>query len=113
MLGVAVFALVCSVGVLSVQVKPLVRPYALWTGNIFRGVMQKWDAKTQAYVPVPNAMIGVVFPNHKIDMENNKFEKEARVDSPNDTCSLQRIMANEDGNFLILCQNLVGGDFQL
>ncbi len=61
--------------------------------------MQKWDAKTQAYVSVPNAMIGVVFTNHKIDMEKNKFEKEARVDSLNDACSPQRIMANEDGQF--------------
>ena len=84
---------------LKVQIKPLVRPYALWTGNVFWGIVQKWDNKTQSYVPVPFVKIGVTYINHKIDMENNKFEKSSIVTPPNDACATQAILANENGEF--------------
>ncbi len=84
---------------LPVQIKPLVRPYALWTGNVFRGVVQKWDETSKSYVPVPFAEIEVEFANHKIDMKNSKFEKEAAATAPNDACECQTILANENGEF--------------
>ena len=84
---------------LSVQIKPLVRPYALWTGNVFRGVVQKWDDATQSYVPVPFSKINISFANHKINMEENKFEEAAAVNAPNGACEHQTILANENGEF--------------
>jgi cobalt/nickel transport protein len=82
---------------LPVQIKPLVRPYALWTGNVFRGVVQKWE--NGEYVPVPFAEIEVEFANYDIDMENNAFEKEAKATAPNDAVEVQTILANKDGEF--------------
>ncbi len=84
---------------LKVQIKPLVRPYALWTNNVFRGIVQKWDKETDSYVPVPFVRVGVTYINHKIDMKNNKFEKEALITSPNDACSEQAILTNKNGEF--------------
>ncbi len=84
---------------LPVQIKPLVRPYALWTGNVFRGVVQKWDEATQSYVGVPFAEIEVEFANHEIDMKGNKFGKDAVATAPNDAVECQTILANENGEF--------------
>ena len=84
---------------LKVQIKPLVRPYALWTGNVFRGIVEKWDEKTESYVPVPFVKVGVTYINHKIDMENNKFEEAAIVTPPNDACATQAVLTNENGEF--------------
>lgn len=84
---------------LPVQIKPLVRPYGLWTGNVFRGIVQKWDAKTNSYVPVPFAEIEVEYANHDIDMTSSSFKKEAKATAPNDACECQTILANEKGEF--------------
>ena len=84
---------------LPVQIKPLVRPYALWTGNVFRGVVQKWDKDSGSYVPVPFAEIEVEFANHEIDIKNNSFKKAAAATAPNDAVECQTILANENGEF--------------
>lgn len=84
---------------LPVQIKPLVRPYALWTGNVFRGVVQRWDEAKNEYVPVPHAEIEVEYANHDIDMEKNAFEKEPKATAPNDAVEVQTILANKDGEF--------------
>ena len=84
---------------LPVQIKPLVRPYALWTGNVFRGVVQRWNEETKAYEPVPFAEIEVEFANHEIDMKKNTFKKDAAATAPNDACECQTILANEKGEF--------------
>ncbi len=84
---------------LPVQIKPLVRPYALWTGNVFRGVVQRWDEQSGAYVPVPYAEIEVEFANHEIDMKGNKFEENAAAEAPNDACECQTILADANGQF--------------
>ena len=84
---------------LTVQIKPLVRPYALWTGNVFRGVVEKWDEASKSYVPVPFAKINAEFVNHQVDMKSNKFDEAAAISSPNDACMGQTILANDKGEF--------------
>lgn len=84
---------------LPVQIKPLVRPYGLWTGNVFRGIVQRWDASKNEYVPVPFAEIEVEFANHDINMKNNSFVKAAKASAPNDACECQTILSNEKGEF--------------
>ncbi len=84
---------------LPVQIKPLVRPYGLWTGNVFRGVVQRWDEETKTYVPVPYAEIEIEFANHDIDMKDNKFKKAAAAEAPNDAVECQTILSNANGEF--------------
>ena len=80
---------------LAVEIIPLDRPYALWTGNVFRGiVMRKAGDKM---VPVPNAEIEVEYMNHEII--GNGFAKNAKVKAPQDAFVTQVIKANKDGEF--------------
>ncbi|MDH4322223.1 MAG: DUF4198 domain-containing protein [Desulfobulbaceae bacterium] len=65
-----------------VEIMPLVRPYGLWTGNIFRGVV------TRNGQPVPHAEIEVEYYN-----ENKK------VKIPADPFVTQVIKADEHGVF--------------
>ena len=44
---------------LPVEILPLDKPYALWTGNVFRGVVVRKDG--DKYVPVPGAEIEVEY----------------------------------------------------
>lgn len=50
------------------EIMPLVKPYDVWVGGIFRGVVLDSNGK-----PVPNAEIEVEYINYKVDMKNNKF----------------------------------------
>lgn len=54
---------------LPVEIEPLVRPYGLWTGNVFRGVV-KHNGK-----PVPFAEIEVEYDNHghKVKIPGSPF----------------------------------------
>jgi hypothetical protein len=45
---------------LPVEIVPLVKPYALWTGNVFRGVI------TCGGKPVPGAKVRIEYMNHDI-----------------------------------------------
>lgn len=65
----------------SVEIEPLVRPYGLWTGNVFRGIVRR-DGK-----PVPFAEIEVEYYN------------EAGVKTPNDAFITQVIKADSQGQF--------------
>ena len=76
---------------LPVEILPLDKPYALWTGNVFRGIVL-CDGK-----PVPNCEIEVEYMNH--DIKGNSFAKKARVEAPQDAFVTQTIMANENGEF--------------
>lgn len=80
---------------LPTEILPLDKPYALWTGNVFRGrVVVKKGGK---YVPVPNAEIEVEYMNHAI--KGNKFEKRAAAEAPQDAFVTQGILADKDGYF--------------
>jgi cobalt/nickel transport protein len=65
-----------------VEIEPLVRPYGLWTGNTFRGIVKR-DGR-----PVPFAEIEVEYHNQL-----------ARVKIPNDAFVTQLIKADSAGVF--------------
>ncbi len=80
---------------LPVEIMPLDKPYALWTGNVFRGVVVRKDG--DKYVPVPGAEIEVEYMNHEI--KGHEFAKEAKVEAPQDAFVVQTILANDKGEF--------------
>lgn len=78
---------------LPVEIKALAQPYALWTGNTFRGVVLA-DGK-----PVPNAEIEVEYLNHAIDLDKNSFDAKAGIEEAKDVFATQVIHADEQGVF--------------
>ncbi len=78
---------------LPAEIVPLDKPYGLWTGNVFRGIV-KADGK-----PVPFAEIEVEYLNHMPDMKANCFAKKAEVEAPQDCFVTQTIMADASGTF--------------
>ncbi len=78
---------------LPAEIVPLDKPYALWTGNVFRGVV-KSEGK-----PVPFAEVEVEYLNHTPNLEKNKFEKKARVEAPQDAFVTMTIKADANGVF--------------
>lgn len=78
---------------LAAEIVPLDKPYALWTGNVFRGIV-KSDGK-----PVPYAEIEVEYLNHEPLMEYNAFAKTAAVTAPQNAFVTMTIKANVNGEF--------------
>jgi cobalt/nickel transport protein len=78
---------------LPAEIVPLDKPYALWTGNVFRGIV-KGDGK-----PVPYAEIEVEYLNHPPLMDKNAFSKEGMVEAPQDAFVTMTIKANVNGEF--------------
>ncbi|MEA3305331.1 MAG: DUF4198 domain-containing protein [Candidatus Omnitrophota bacterium] len=76
---------------LPVEIVPLDKPYGLWAGNVFRGIVK---AKGR---PVPYCEIEVEYLNH--DIKGNKFSKRAKVKAPQDSFVTLTIKANKDGEF--------------
>jgi len=76
---------------LPVEIVPLDKPYALWTGNVFRGIV------TCKGEPVPDAEIEVEYLNH--DVKGNAFVKEAKVEAPHDALITMTIKADANGVF--------------
>ncbi|AGT42878.1 DUF4198 domain-containing protein [Treponema pedis] len=56
------------------EILPLVKPYDVWVGGVFRGVVV--DSKGK---PVANAEIEVEYLNYDIDMNANKFTGSAKT----------------------------------
>ncbi len=79
---------------LPAEIVPLDKPYALWTGNVFRGVVKAGGE------PVPFAEIEVEYLNHVPVMESNSFAKEAAVEAPQDSFVTQTIIADANGTFV-------------
>jgi len=67
---------------LATEIVPLVRPYGLWTGNVFRGIV-KMDGK-----PVPYAEVEVEY-----------FNEDGKIKSPSDPFITQVIKADGNGVF--------------
>lgn len=61
---------------LPAEIIALDKPYGLWTGNVFRGIV-KSNGK-----PVPFAEIEVEFLNHQPLMDKNAFAEKALVQAP-------------------------------
>lgn len=80
---------------LPVEIVPLDKPYANWTGGVFRGVVLS-DGK-----PAPNAELEIEYLNHTPDMEKNAFADDARIKVPHPAFATMGIRANERGEFTI------------
>ncbi|MGP1455232.1 MAG: DUF4198 domain-containing protein [Treponema sp.] len=71
------------------EILPLVKPYDVWVGGIFRAMIVDGKGK-----PVQHAEIEVVYCNYDVDMHNNKF-----TGSPRITKGSTVIHADAQGNF--------------
>jgi len=80
---------------LPTEILPLNKPYANWTGGVFRGVV------LSAGQPVPNAEIEVEYVNHAPDIELKRFADEPEVALPQDAYGTMSIRANDRGEFTI------------
>jgi len=71
------------------EILPLVKPYDVWVGGVFRGTVV--DSKGK---PVPNAEIEVEYINFDVNMKKSKFEKKAKTKN-----AATVILADANGNF--------------
>ncbi len=74
------------------EILPLVKPYDVWAGGIFSGVVV--DSEGQ---PVPFAEIEVEYMNYDIDMAANKFSGEKKIKKDGHGAAV--ILANAEGCF--------------
>ncbi|AXH10215.1 nickel transporter [Malaciobacter halophilus] len=77
---------------LKAEIVPLTKPYAIWEGGSFTGIV-----KSKGKV-VPYAEIEVEYLNRDVDIKNNKMGKD-RVTAPQDAFVTMTIKANKDGEF--------------
>ncbi|MFW5837170.1 MAG: DUF4198 domain-containing protein [Desulfovibrionaceae bacterium] len=78
---------------LPAEIVPLDKPYALWTGNVFRGVVLGGGK------PVPHAEIEVEYLNHPPVPGKNAFQKQALATAPQDAFVTMTIKADKNGQF--------------
>lgn len=78
---------------LPAEIVPLDKPYALWTGCVFRGIVMS-NGK-----PVPGADIEVEYVNHVPEMDNNCFAEKANAEAPQDSFVTMGIKADKHGMF--------------
>jgi cobalt/nickel transport protein len=78
---------------LPAEIEALNKPYANWTGAVFRGIVLS-DG-----IPVPYTQVEVEYLNHPLDIENNKFHDEGLIDPPHPAFGAQVILTNEFGEF--------------
>ncbi len=78
---------------LKAEIVPLDKPYALWTGNVFRGVVLS-NGK-----PVPGADIEVEYMNHEPLQDKKMFDAAAKAEAPQDSFMTMGIKADENGMF--------------
>lgn len=77
---------------LKAEIVPLTKPYAIWEGGSFTGVV-KSNGKA-----VPFAEIEVEYLNRDVDLKNNKMGS-SYVQAPQDAFITMGIKANKDGEF--------------
>jgi nickel transport protein len=80
---------------LPTEIVPLDKPYANWTGGVFRGVVLS-DGK-----PVPNAELEVEYVNYPLDIDARRFAADPEVVLPQDSFGTMGIRANDRGEFTI------------
>ena len=78
------------------EIMPLVKPYALWAGNVFRGrVVRDVDGEQQ---PVPNTLVEVEYLNH--DIGELDYENGPKVEPSNGAFITQRVYTDANGEFV-------------
>jgi cobalt/nickel transport protein len=80
---------------LPAEIIPLDKPYANWTGGIFRGVVLG-DGK-----PVPNAELEISYLNHAPDLKARRFADAAQATAPQGSFVNMGIVTNDRGEFAI------------
>jgi cobalt/nickel transport protein len=81
---------------LEAEILPLVKPYALWAGNVFKGKVMRMEG--DELKPVPNAYIEVEFLNHGI--VGAMIARDAEVEAPQSAFVTQGIHADANGEFI-------------
>jgi len=79
---------------LPAEIVPLDKPYALWTGNVFRGIVKR-DGKV-----IPFAEIEVEYMNHCPLMDQNAFSDKATAKAPQEAFVTMTIKADANGEFV-------------
>lgn len=80
---------------LPAEILPLDKPYANWTGGVFRGIVVA-DGE-----PVPYAELEVEYINQSPDLEQRRFASDSEVEYPQDAFGTMSIRANAQGEFTI------------
>jgi cobalt/nickel transport protein len=80
---------------LPVEIQPLSRPYANWTGGVFRGVVLS-DGN-----PVPFAKIELEYVNHPVDLEKNTFGQKPATTAPSPAYERMSLLSDEHGQFVV------------
>ncbi len=80
---------------LPAEILPLDKPYANWTGGVFRGIVLSEGR------PVPNAELEVEYINHAPDLEGQSFAAEPDVVLPQGSFGTMSIRTNALGEFTI------------
>jgi cobalt/nickel transport protein len=100
---------------LEAEILPLDKPYANWTGGVFRGVVLSEGR------PVPNAEIEVEYVNYGPDTAARRFAPEPEVILPQESFGTMSIRANSAGEFTIglpkagwwgICALAIGPDIE-
>jgi len=73
------------------EIVPLIKPYAVWTGNVFKAQVLS-DGK-----PVANAEVEVEYMSHMPDLKANTMPAESSVKYPHDSFVTQTIFTDADG----------------
>lgn len=77
---------------LKAEIVPLTKPYAIWEGGSFTGIVKSKGK------PVADAEIEVEFLNADVDMKKNTMGK-SKIEAPQDAFVTMTIKANKDGEF--------------
>ncbi|WFS61624.1 DUF4198 domain-containing protein [Pseudodesulfovibrio thermohalotolerans] len=73
------------------EIVPLIKPYAVWTGNVFKAQVLS-DGK-----PVANAEVEVEYMSHMPDLKANAMPAESSVKYPHDSFVTQTIFTDANG----------------
>ena len=77
---------------LEAEIVPLVKPYAIWEGSNFTGIV-----KAQGEI-VPFAQVDITYLNRDIDIKNNRMGKD-KIKAPHNAFITLSIKANKEGEF--------------
>lgn len=80
---------------LPAEILPFDKPYANWTGGVFRGVVVSEGH------PVPNAELEVEYLNHAPDIAGRRFAETAEVEFPQASFGTMSIRTNDRGEFTL------------
>ncbi len=80
---------------LPLEIVPLDKPYANWTGGVFRAVVMSSGK------PVPHAEIEVEFLNHEPQIDTRRFSPQGKVTAPQSSFSTLSVRADAMGQVII------------